>query len=637
MSAPAIEFRDAGFSYAALDGEADGARARGSGVSDGGSDREGAGAAEAARVASCGGSGAHARGAASVFDVNLVVRQGECVVLTGPSGCGKTTLTRMVNGLIPALYAGEVAGEVLVQGVPMDAWEMDDLSCAVGSVFQNPRSQFFNLDTTSEVAFGCENMGVPQDEMHARVAATVRELSIERLMERDIRALSGGEKQLVAVASVHAMEPSVFVLDEPTAALDVDAMKRLRDVLARLKAAGKAILVAEHRLWWLAGVADRIVLMDDGRITCDLPAAEFAAMPAAERARKGLRAWDIAEVEPACAGGADEKEAPRADAEEGTAEFSPCARAESAGQAGHPAGAEEGGGVSAPPSGDFDMPAAPFSDARSETGGQGDVRAGARRDAGERPRSSRPADSPQVERPLLEVRGLEARYGRRGAAVVRNCDFSAQAGRAVALVGRNGAGKTTLARCLAGLHAESAGEVRLSGRALGPRERAGRVYLAMQESGYQLFSDTAAGELRLALEARERRDGEALPEEEAAALVDRTLADFALGDFRERHPLSLSGGQRQRLAIAAGALQGARVMVLDEPTSGLDLANMRRVAAQIERLKARGTCLVIVTHDFEFACATCDELAFMADGRIAERFAFSSRTLRRAREVFGFG
>lgn len=544
MSAPAIEFRDAGFSYAALDGEADGAPRGAAGASDGGS-------------------GAHARGAASVSGVNLVVRPGECVVLTGPSGCGKTTLTRMVNGLIPALYAGEATGEVLVQGVPMDAWEMDDLSCAVGSVFQNPRSQFFNLDTTSEVAFGCENMGVPQGEMHARVAATVRELSIERLMERDIRALSGGEKQLVAVASVHAMEPSVFVLDEPTAALDVDAMKRLRDVLARLKAAGKAILVAEHRLWWLAGVADRIVLMEDGRITCDLPVAEFVAMPAAERARKGLRAWDIAEVEPAAKD------------------------------------SEDRGGVEA--------------------------------------RTLEASCAEEPAHPLLEVRGLEARYGRRGAAVVRNCEFSAQAGRAVALVGRNGAGKTTLARCLAGLHAESAGEVRLSGRALGPRERAGRVYLAMQESGYQLFSDTAAGELRLALEARERRDGEALPEEEAAALVDRTLADFALGDFRERHPLSLSGGQRQRLAIAAGALQGARVMVLDEPTSGLDLANMRRVAAQIERLKARGTCLVIVTHDFEFACATCDELAFMADGRIAERFAFSPRTLRRAREVFGFG
>ena len=107
-----------------------------------------------------GGSGVLVRGTASVFGVDLVVHPGECVVLTGPSGCGKTTLTRMVNGLIPALYGGEMSGEVRVQGISMDRWEMDDLSCVVGSVFQNPRSQFFNLDTTSEVAFGCENMGV---------------------------------------------------------------------------------------------------------------------------------------------------------------------------------------------------------------------------------------------------------------------------------------------------------------------------------------------------------------------------------------------------------------------------------------------------------------------------------------------
>ena len=131
-------------------------------------------------------------------------------------------------------------------------WEMDDLSCAVGSVFQNPRSQFFNLDTTSEIAFGCENMGVPRDEIVRRIASTTCALGIDHLLERDIRALSGGEKQLVAVASVYAMDdPSAFVLDEPTAALDVRAM-RLRDVVARLKTAGKTVpLIAEHRLWWL--------------------------------------------------------------------------------------------------------------------------------------------------------------------------------------------------------------------------------------------------------------------------------------------------------------------------------------------------------------------------------------------------
>ena len=500
-------------------------------------------------------------GAASVRGVSFAQREGECVVVTGPSGCGKTTLARMANGLIPAVYAGEAQGEVRVFGRAIADWEMDDLSCAVGSVFQNPRSQFFNLDATSEIAFGCENMGVPRDEIARRIASTTCALGIDHLLERDIRALSGGEKQLVAVASVHAMEPSAFVLDEPTAALDVRAMLRLRDVVARLKAARKTVLVAEHRLWWLRGVADRIVLMRDGTVAAEMSADEFAQMPAEARERLGLRAWDIEQVEPRVAGAV--REMPE-DHVEGTS--------------------------------------------------------------------------------TLVVRGLKVRYGRSGPFVVNDCDFDAAAGRAVALVGRNGAGKTTFARCLAGLHAEVAGEIRIEGETLGPRTRAGRAFLGMQESGYQLFSDTVEGELRLALDARRAREaaaaagGEGLDAAQGSesALIEAALGNFGLEDLRDRHPLSLSGGQRQRLAIAAGSLQGSRVLVLDEPTSGLDLANMERIAAEIDRLKAAGHCIVIITHDFEFACATCDEIAHFENGRIAERFDLTPSTAPQARTLFGF-
>ena len=517
-SGSAIEFREAGFSYAST------------------------------------------AGAASVHGVSFAQREGECVVVTGPSGCGKTTLARMVNGLIPAVYAGEAEGAVRVFGRAIADWEMDDLSCAVGSVFQNPRSQFFNLDTTSEIAFGCENMGVPRDEIVRRIASTTCALGIDHLLERDIRALSGGEKQLVAVASVYAMDPSAFVLDEPTAALDVRAMLRLRDVVARLKAAGKTVLIAEHRLWWLRGVADRIVLMRDGAVAAEMTADEFAEMPAEARRQRGLRAWGIEQVEPRARAAVREK-----------------------------------------------------SEGRNE---------GA---------------------PALIVRGLTVRYGRSGPFVVSDCDFDAAAGRAVALVGRNGAGKTTFARCLAGLHAEAAGEIRIESEALGPRKRAGRVFLGMQESGYQLFSDTVEGELRLALDARRAHKapaagGEGLDDvkESEAALIEAALANFGLENLRDRHPLSLSGGQRQRLAIAAGSLQGSRVLVLDEPTSGLDLANMERIAAEIDRLKTAGHCIVVITHDFEFACATCDEIAHFENGRIAERFDLTPSTAPRARTLFGF-
>lgn len=113
-----------------------------------------------------------------VKGINLKVDKGECIVVTGPSGCGKTTLTRMINGLIPSAYVGVLRGEVSILSRLLADWEMDALSCTVGSVFQNPRSQFFNLDTTSEIAFGCENIGIPRDEIGSRVARTVQALGI---------------------------------------------------------------------------------------------------------------------------------------------------------------------------------------------------------------------------------------------------------------------------------------------------------------------------------------------------------------------------------------------------------------------------------------------------------------------------
>ncbi|MFR2244759.1 MAG: ABC transporter ATP-binding protein [Eggerthella lenta] len=171
-----------------------------------------------------------------------------------------------------------------IAGKDAGSWEMDALCRRVGSVFQNPRSQFFNLDTTSEVAFGCENLGLSRAEMHRRVDGAFALLGIEHLRDRDIRALSGGQRQMVAIASVCAMGPDVFVLDEPTASLDVGAMLQLAEAVARLKAAGKTVLVAEHRLWWLAGIADRVVVMRGGRVVRDADAAAFARIGGRARA-----------------------------------------------------------------------------------------------------------------------------------------------------------------------------------------------------------------------------------------------------------------------------------------------------------------------------------------------------------------
>lgn len=229
-------------------------------------------------------------------DVSLRIGSGECACITGPSGCGKTTLTRLMNGLIPSFYEGRRRGRVLIEGRDAEQWSVDDLCRVVGSVFQNPRSQFFNLDTTSELAYGCENLGIPRDEMIGRIARVVADLGLHDLVEREIHDLSGGQRQLLSLGAACAMGAEAFVLDEPTANLDATAVRLVKRTLQRLKDQGKTVVIVEHRLHWLSGLADRVVLMDAGRIVGDYAADAFAALPDRTLAEMGLRAWSLANL-----------------------------------------------------------------------------------------------------------------------------------------------------------------------------------------------------------------------------------------------------------------------------------------------------------------------------------------------------
>ena len=225
----------------------------------------------------------------SLRDCTFSVKPGELILLTGESGCGKTTIIKLVNGLLQHTGGGTLAGTVMVGGQDVAQTPLWELARTVGSVFQNPKSQFFNLDTTSEVLFGLESRGASHDEMEQALESAVQVCGVGPLLERSIFALSGGEKQRIACASAWAMGPELFVLDEPSSNLDGEGIRQLREILKQLKKAGKTVLMAEHRLWYAADLADRVFYLREGQLKQIYAGAEFLALPEGKRRSMGLR------------------------------------------------------------------------------------------------------------------------------------------------------------------------------------------------------------------------------------------------------------------------------------------------------------------------------------------------------------
>ena len=226
-------------------------------------------------------------------DVNLTVQPGEVVVLTGPSGGGKSTLTRVVNGLVPSFYEGELTGTVRLFGREVDDIPSWERGLAAGNVFQDPRSQFFANEVAGEIAFGCENYGLDHELIVERVHGAASELDIAPLLEEKVRLLSYGMRQRVAIASAKAIDPPLYVMDEPSANLDHEATEQLGNLIRALKQQGKTVLLAEHRLYYLRGIADRIVYLANGRIADSFTPAELVALDPARIEALGLRSANL--------------------------------------------------------------------------------------------------------------------------------------------------------------------------------------------------------------------------------------------------------------------------------------------------------------------------------------------------------
>lgn len=490
--------------------------------------------------------------ASELIDINLSINTGELLVLTGPSGCGKTTLLRLINGLVPRFYHGRIQGEILLDGDSFEHKELYDLAQVVGTVFQNPKSQFYNVDTTGELAFACENQGMPEEDIYQRIDATVADLHLENLMDRDLFQLSDGEKQKIACASLEVAGLKIMLLDEPSANLDFDATLMLKKLILHWKQQGRTIVVAEHRIAYLWDIMDRLVVMKQGRIARIMTAASDALIAHAASAAPTSRVAQKDEL--------SDVDLQAMSLRTRTLESPLQIKLPSVIEGDQVISIKN---VSYSYSSDtaYTTHHTPFA-----------------------------AASHSLTIPSL--------------AIAQN--------QITAIVGNNGAGKTTFLNCLCGLEKRCKGSFEYEGHALSARARKALCFMVMQNTANQLFTESVLDEVLISLP----KGNVGLPKGARNNKLDTNKQDAAMQILRaldlatlaNRHPQSLSGGQKQRLAIACALAAGRKILLLDEPTSGLDYAHMQELAQLLSKLQAMCTTIVIVTHDSELIHACCTRL-----------------------------
>jgi energy-coupling factor transport system ATP-binding protein len=501
--------------------------------------------------------------------VDLAVAAGEVVLITGLSGCGKSTLALALTGLIPSRVHGELRGRVSFSGRPLSGLPPHEASQLVGMVFQNPNLQLINHTVQAEVAFGPENLALPQPEIAARVEWCLDVTGMAGMRSASTVTLSGGQKQRTAIAATLAMRPRILVLDEPLSDLDPVGAQEVLGTLRRLaRDEGTGVIIIEHRVDEVAPWADRVVLMDGGRVVLDQPPRQAWA-DQARWAGIGVGVPDMVRLAHALPG-AFPGRLPLS-VEEAVAEVRETWLVPALAQA-----------------------ATARAEARSGLPGNGAVRA-------------RPPHVP----PVLSWDHVSVDFGSNRA--VDDVTLALDEGEWVAMIGANGSGKSTLTALSVGMGKPSAGQVSFRGRPVQPGkvfEHAAQVALLLQAADEMLFEETVIGELQFGSKFR------ALPPDPVLT-VDEAIEFFGFRGMEQMSPWELSQGGRQRLALAALLVGAPGVLMLDEPTTGQDAQRMRAFLHLLEAVRARtGLTVLTVTHDIRGLASRAARIVLLGDGRV---------------------
>lgn len=498
----------------------------------------------------------------AIEDISFSIGEAEFVVLCGQSGCGKTTLLRhFKKNQIPF---GTGSGKLFYRGSDLETMDDRESAARIGFVGQNPDTQLVTDKVWHELAFGLENLGVPGEQIRRRTAEIAQYFGMESWFRRPVSELSGGQKQLLNLASVVIMQPDVLLLDEPTAQLDPIGTGRFLDTLRRLnRDLGTAVLLSEQRLEEVVPMADRVLIMHQGHLVADAVPEQCAAkLEAYERDHN--EALPIASAMPVA-----------------VRVWKACHYRD---EAGSPVSIRQGKSW--------------LSDRVRKTGQPGEPIKSAVSDRHPCHTAKR-----AVSETALFVDRLCFGY-QKDQRVLEDFTMRVPKGMLYAVVGGNGSGKSTALKAIMGICKPRRGNVKAAGKIR---------FLAQNPKS--LFTELTAAEELMAMLLPEN-GGAGLKEADRTQRVGEMLSYLELTAQREQNPMDLSGGQQQRLALGKLLLTEPDILLLDEPTKGLDGAFKEKLAEFLKDLCSKGKTVVLVSHDMEFCARYADQCGLLFDGQL---------------------
>lgn len=498
----------------------------------------------------------------AIEDISFSIGEAEFVVLCGQSGCGKTTLLRhFKKNQIPF---GTGSGKLYYRGSDLETMDDRESAARIGFVGQNPDTQLVTDKVWHELAFGLENLGVPGEQIRRRTAEIAQYFGMESWFRRPVSELSGGQKQLLNLASVVIMQPDVLLLDEPTAQLDPIGTGRFLDTLRRLnRDLGTAVLLSEQRLEEVVPMADRVLIMHQGHLVADAVPGQCAAkLEAYERDHN--EALPIASAMPVA-----------------VRVWKACHYRD---EANSPVSIRQGKSWLADHVRKTGQPGEPIKSAVSD-------------------RHPCHTAKRAVSETALFVDRLCFGY-QKDQRVLEDFTMRVPKGMLYAVVGGNGSGKSTALKAIMGICKPRRGNVKAAGKIR---------FLAQNPKS--LFTELTAAEELMAMLLPEN-GGAGLKEADRTQRVGEMLSYLELTAQREQNPMDLSGGQQQRLALGKLLLTEPDILLLDEPTKGLDGAFKEKLAEFLKDLCSKGKTVVLVSHDMEFCARYADQCGLLFDGQL---------------------